>query len=744
MGGSPPGCPKFPFQRGTILSFRNRGEKIEVEEMSAPHSLSTLSSGSSHHPIWPIIILSSKSNHAAASSGILPSPTCLRRRINLLSSLPTYTRLGDGETGDDGSNQRHQGQQSEQPRNLQQEKEGDLAATYSTSQTASAAYKSGLLKSDYNISSNAQRIRLAFRYHYLRHEDEQKNNTKLQSSDEKIDDELLFLCWIRQDGIPCHFRKLTPVEKDNGGNKGSSEESAPTAKRLRGGRAQDDQKAAMDVLVVNEHDVIENTFPGHAFVFCRRVENIYNHQNRIVDDINSSPLIVHDDNGRTIFLRRTKQRHDRVISDKSTSSSSSSSSEKEDVEKLQEEGKGGNNGVRNDDKNDEQYEWEAYLVVGGFRPGPMLHIPPRTAVEEKAEESCSKVDSDDEKSAHDDKDGSDDNSDDEMELQVQLVTIRRVSVEKQQNHATTSLRGAGRSENSAVDASKSISQPDQTKMDDLKVTLRLAQIDPTPVDMSLKHYDQVTLGGWPCRIEPGCFDSSRKDSSAKGKSSLQSRFETDITAACQSLPPMARQKLQQSTPIWINKSHMWGPRVAPIRGRDACFHPGAHWLSRNGDNPLKCGGVEFYDAKHYLSDCDHWGPGGLILHELSHAWHNIHIANGYDNEQIKKCYDLAMKDGLYDCVRVHGAQGPKCKAYACTNPMEYFAELSVAFLGGLDDTLEHNKWFPFNRKQLREHDPRAFDLLCHMWGVVVDDDDDVESHIHTGSERGGGEESKET
>ena len=76
--------------------------------------------------------------------------------------------------------------------------------------------------------------------------------------------------------------------------------------------------------------------------------------------------------------------------------------------------------------------------------------------------------------------------------------------------------------------------------------------------------------------------------------------------------------------------------------------------------------------------------------------------------------------------------------------MEYFAELSVAFLGGLDDTLEHNKWFPFNRKQLREHDPRAFDLLCHMWGVVVDDDDDVESHIHTGSERGGGEESKET
>jgi hypothetical protein len=92
--------------------------------------------------------------------------------------------------------------------------------------------------------------------------------------------------------------------------------------------------------------------------------------------------------------------------------------------------------------------------------------------------------------------------------------------------------------------------------------------------------------------------------------------------------------------------------------------------------------------------------------------------------------------GLYNCVQVHGPQGPECKAHACTNPMEYFAELSVAFLGGLDDTLEHNKWFPFNIiSQLREHDPRAFDLLCRMWGVVVvvvvvdEDDDDAETLI---------------
>ncbi len=412
--------------------------------------------------------------------------------------------------------------------------------------------------------------------------------------------------------------------------------------------------------------------------------------------------------------------------------SSTFSSEKDDDPR-----KGGIKGTEKHHFNNHVDDWEAYLVVGGFRPGPMPHLSSSPLVKVEASESNTRVESDEAETTSNDGDSTstDEDSDDEMELQVQLVTIRRVkistSVGNQQNRATTSLlRGTaetGISAAEAVGASTSSSQLDQT-LDYMKVTVHLAQIDPTPVDVSSKHYDHVTLGGWPCRIEPGCFHSSDKEFPENGRYPVQSRFETDIAAACRSLPPVAREKLQQSTPIWINKSHMWGPKVAPVRGRDACFHPGANWLSRNGDNPSKCGGVEFYDAAHYLSDCDLWGAGGLILHELCHAWHNIHIDNGYDNEQIEECYELAMRDGLYDCVRVHGPQGPECKAYACTNAMEYFAELSVAFLGGLDDSLEHNKWFPFNRSQLREHDPRAFDMLCQMWGVrLVDEDVDSET-----------------
>jgi hypothetical protein len=87
-----------------------------------------------------------------------------------------------------------------------------------------------------------------------------------------------------------------------------------------------------------------------------------------------------------------------------------------------------------------------------------------------------------------------------------------------------------------------------------------------------------------------------------------------------------------------------------------------------------------------------------------------------------------MEKKLYDCVPVHGPQGLKggCKAYACYNCMEFFAELSVAFHWQRDclDScapysceIEHNKWYPHNYVQLKKHDIKACRMLAKMWGV---------------------------
>lgn len=88
-----------------------------------------------------------------------------------------------------------------------------------------------------------------------------------------------------------------------------------------------------------------------------------------------------------------------------------------------------------------------------------------------------------------------------------------------------------------------------------------------------------------------------------------------------------------------------------------------------------------------------------------------------------QAYNTAMKARLYDCVRVHGPQGLAAdgvtpitaKAYACTNCMEFFAELSVAYHWGLDEATEYNKWFPFNRAQLLLHDPATTKVLQAEW-----------------------------
>ena len=128
-------------------------------------------------------------------------------------------------------------------------------------------------------------------------------------------------------------------------------------------------------------------------------------------------------------------------------------------------------------------------------------------------------------------------------------------------------------------------------------------------------------------------------------------------------------------------------------------------------------------------------------------------------------YNKAMARGLYNSVNVHGPQGSNgpVRAYACSNCMEFFAELSTAFLwadgkivenlhvvsSGTDisdnqestsftnikdhavlgdnivphDTCEvvvnrneeYNKWFPHNKQQLKDYDYCSYSTLDKVW-----------------------------
>ena len=50
----------------------------------------------------------------------------------------------------------------------------------------------------------------------------------------------------------------------------------------------------------------------------------------------------------------------------------------------------------------------------------------------------------------------------------------------------------------------------------------------------------------------------------------------------------------------------------------------------------KAGGIEMYSAQNFLSSRKLWGLGGLVLHELTHAYHNKHTPDGFDNPDVQE------------------------------------------------------------------------------------------------------------
>jgi len=91
---------------------------------------------------------------------------------------------------------------------------------------------------------------------------------------------------------------------------------------------------------------------------------------------------------------------------------------------------------------------------------------------------------------------------------------------------------------------------------------------------------------------------------------------------------------------------------------------------------------------------------------LAHSYHFTVLGDKY--APLQDAYKQAMDRKLYDSVEF--VTGGKKKAYAATNPAEYFAELSEAYFG-------KNDFFPFTRDELEKHDPIGFELMKKAWGV---------------------------
>ncbi len=163
------------------------------------------------------------------------------------------------------------------------------------------------------------------------------------------------------------------------------------------------------------------------------------------------------------------------------------------------------------------------------------------------------------------------------------------------------------------------------------------------------------------------------------------------------LPAEAVKKLRKVR-IWVEENEPNTPCMA--------YHPNVDWLKAHGVNPAKQKCVELANARNFLD----WTleQPWMVLHELSHAYHHQFLEDGFSNPRVKAAYDRAMKSKIYQKVlRINGREE---KAYAATNPMEYFAEATEAFFGT-------NDFYPFVRAELKRHDALAYDLLTSVWGA---------------------------
>lgn len=213
-----------------------------------------------------------------------------------------------------------------------------------------------------------------------------------------------------------------------------------------------------------------------------------------------------------------------------------------------------------------------------------------------------------------------------------------------------------------------------------------------------KHFDPIVreIEGWKVHIDPKLLEGEHAAKGARALTMLTSHLQRIAI-----MIPQDRLKQLQTLGIWIEHDH---PEINVEPGP---YHPDAGWLVERGYDPRLARKVHITRAASLLERHQLAKHPSVILHELSHAFHD-QILGGYEEPRILAAYRKAMKSGIYDEVLDH--TGRKVRAYAATTPMEYFAEGTEAYF-------DRNDFYPFVRAELKEHDPVLHDLLEEIWGV---------------------------
>jgi dipeptidyl-peptidase-4 len=203
---------------------------------------------------------------------------------------------------------------------------------------------------------------------------------------------------------------------------------------------------------------------------------------------------------------------------------------------------------------------------------------------------------------------------------------------------------------------------------------------------------KIDLHGWTVHADKKLVDGDARELGARALSMLANHLER-IDILIEGKPLEDLKKME----IFIEHSH---PELGNMQ-----YHPGVDWLNERGYDPRLVKKVHIPQATELLSRDQMLKHPAVILHELAHAYHDQIL--GFDEPEILKAYEAAMKAGIYEKSLLFN--GETVKHYATTDHKEYFAESTEAYL-------YHNDFYPFVRAELKQHDPAAFALMEKIWG----------------------------
>jgi hypothetical protein len=205
------------------------------------------------------------------------------------------------------------------------------------------------------------------------------------------------------------------------------------------------------------------------------------------------------------------------------------------------------------------------------------------------------------------------------------------------------------------------------------------------------------LSGWTVHVHAELL-ANEGPATARALELLQAQLE-EIARV---VPPAAVRTLQR-VPLWISPEYPGTPPRAE-------YHPDAGWLREHGRDPAMARGIEFTNVRIFEAETRRMP--NFTLHELAHAYHDRSLPGGFENRAIRAAYARAKAGGTYDRVERRDSEGHTSeeRAYAMVSPEEYFAESTEAYFS-------RNDFFPFDRRELEEHDPVMATLLAKLWGV---------------------------